>query len=189
MVLVEIEPDAGDRLGVFTRLVQQPMCVRGPAVFGLAWRIGSELDHPDPFTATVVEGLALELVGVGGREVAMRPSGGTPAWLDRAQELMHATFQTAPQIQEIARAVDVHPVLLARAFRAHLGTSPGRYLRRIRLEWAARELVAAERPIADIALHAGFADQSHFTRAFRRHTGLTPGQYRLAFLTKGSAPT
>ena len=76
--------------------------------------------------------------------------------------------------------MDVHPVLLARAFRTYFGTSPGRYLRRLRLDWAAAELLATQRRLADIALQAGFADQSHFTRAFRRHTGLTPGQYRLA---------
>jgi AraC-like DNA-binding protein len=29
-----------------------------------------------------------------------------------------------------------------------------------------------------IALEAGFADQSHFTRSFRRHHGITPGRYR-----------
>jgi AraC family transcriptional regulator len=32
--------------------------------------------------------------------------------------------------------------------------------------------------IARIALDAGFADQSHFTRAFRRHHGVTPARYR-----------
>jgi AraC-like DNA-binding protein len=31
-----------------------------------------------------------------------------------------------------------------------------------------------------IALDAGFADQSHFTRVFRRAFGETPGQYARA---------
>jgi len=35
--------------------------------------------------------------------------------------------------------------------------------------------------IGDIALEAGFFDQSHFTRAFKRHTGLTPREYRQSF--------
>jgi AraC family transcriptional regulator len=33
-------------------------------------------------------------------------------------------------------------------------------------------------PLAEIALAAGFADQSHFTKTFRRSRGLTPGEYR-----------
>jgi len=32
--------------------------------------------------------------------------------------------------------------------------------------------------LADIALDAGFADQSHFTRVFKQITGTTPGAYR-----------
>jgi AraC-like DNA-binding protein len=35
-------------------------------------------------------------------------------------------------------------------------------------------------PLAALALEAGFADQSHFTRSFRRRTGLPPGKYRRA---------
>jgi len=32
--------------------------------------------------------------------------------------------------------------------------------------------------LADIAIDAGFADQSHLTRNFKRFTGRTPGEYR-----------
>jgi len=35
--------------------------------------------------------------------------------------------------------------------------------------------------IADIALHCGFATQSHLTATFNRLTNLTPGEYRRAF--------
>jgi AraC-like DNA-binding protein len=33
-------------------------------------------------------------------------------------------------------------------------------------------------PLAEIAAHCGFADQSHFTRAFGRAYGAPPGRYR-----------
>ena len=36
--------------------------------------------------------------------------------------------------------------------------------------------------LADAALMAGFADQSHMTRAFQRQFGITPGRYRAAVL-------
>jgi AraC family transcriptional regulator len=51
------------------------------------------------------------------------------------------------------------------------------YSRRLRLEWAAAQLTE-QRSLAQIAVEAGFAGQSHFTRAFRRHFGVTPGRYR-----------
>jgi AraC family transcriptional regulator len=59
-----------------------------------------------------------------------------------------------------------------------LGVSVGDYVRRLRLEWAANELATSELPLADVAIGAGFVDQSHFTRAFKRHTGVTPGRFR-----------
>jgi AraC family transcriptional regulator len=43
----------------------------------------------------------------------------------------------------------------------------------------ARELLAnSELPLAEIALHCGFLDQSRFTTTFRKLSGVTPGQYR-----------
>jgi AraC family transcriptional regulator len=56
--------------------------------------------------------------------------------------------------------------------------SVGTYLRRLRLDWCADRLVTTKIPLAEIALRAGFADQSHFTRTFRRYTGVTPRAYR-----------
>jgi len=32
----------------------------------------------------------------------------------------------------------------------------------------------------DIAVAAGFCDQSHFSRLFKQYTGVTPAEYRLA---------
>jgi AraC-like DNA-binding protein len=38
-----------------------------------------------------------------------------------------------------------------------------------------------KRPLSSIALDAGFADQSHFTRVFKQAFGETPGQYARSF--------
>jgi AraC family transcriptional regulator len=81
------------------------------------------------------------------------------------------------RVAALADEIGVHPVHLARVFRAHHGMPLGTYLRGLRLDWAAGQLRTST-PLADIAAGAGFVDQSHFTRAFRSHTGLTPGQYR-----------
>jgi AraC family transcriptional regulator len=48
----------------------------------------------------------------------------------------------------------------------------------MRLELAKRMLADDRRPMADVALAAGFSSQSNFSRAFRDATGATPGDYR-----------
>jgi AraC family transcriptional regulator len=80
----------------------------------------------------------------------------------------------------LASAVGVHPVHLARSFREAHGASVGEYLRRLRVEFAQREVLRTDAPLSEIALSAGFCDQSHFGRTFKRHTGVTPAQARAA---------
>ena len=50
--------------------------------------------------------------------------------------------------------------------------------RRLRVERARLLIQEGASDLASVALEAGFADQSHFTRVFRRLVGTTPGEYR-----------
>ena len=67
----------------------------------------------------------------------------------------------------------------ARQFKRTTGLPPHQYLILRRVE-RARELVQArtDLSLAEVALSAGFSDQSQFTRHFKRIVGLTPRQYR-----------
>jgi AraC family transcriptional regulator len=100
--------------------------------------------------------------------------------------MLHDRFAEQLTVAEVAAAVGVHPVHLARVFRLHYGMPVGGYVRGLRLDWAAGRLAAADgadgadQNIAQIALLAGFYDQSHFTRAFKHRFGLTPRAYRRA---------
>lgn len=143
----------------------------------LSLRVARELAEPDPFTALVLEGLALELTAAAGRGRSRRRP---PSWLELAREQIREQFLEPPCAEEAAAAAGVHAAHLQRAFRAHYGESPGEFARRLRLEWTADRLVRTDTALACLAAQAGFADQSHFTRAFKRFTGLTPGRYRAA---------
>jgi AraC family transcriptional regulator len=140
----------------------------------IAAKIARELESPDEFTPLAVEGLALELAAAARR---LRPNG-APPWLRTAREV---ALERAPvTVAEIAAELEVDPRLLARGFHEHYGSSIGEYVRNARLDWAAAKLVQTDAPLATLALEAGFADQSHFTRSFKRRTGLPPGKYRRA---------
>ena len=40
------------------------------------------------------------------------------------------------------------------------------------------ELAGLDKSLSEIALAAGFYDQSHFANAFKRYTGMTPSEFR-----------
>lgn len=143
----------------------------------VALRAARELDLRDSFTPLALEGLALELVALAGRGPTVLAVAG---WLQDAHDELRERFRDPPRTAEIAERVGVHPAHLARAFRLHYGDSLGGFVRRLRLEWAAGRLLSTETSLACLAVEAGFADQSHFTRAFKREFGVTPGRYRQA---------
>ncbi|MFZ5893375.1 MAG: AraC family transcriptional regulator [Myxococcota bacterium] len=66
-----------------------------------------------------------------------------------------------------------------RVFRAQLGESLMAYLRRLRLERAARRLRSGDRKVVDLAFEAGYGSHEAFTRAFVEHFGMPPQEYRV----------
>ncbi len=65
-----------------------------------------------------------------------------------------------------------------RIFHGAIGETPGAYVRRLRLERAAGQLVFTEQRITDVALDATYDTPSAFTKAFKRVMGCSPAQYR-----------
>jgi AraC family transcriptional regulator len=157
---------------------ETPSLLPRPAVAPIATRVAQELAIDDDVSSLVVEGLLLELIGTASRiPLCKHP----PSWLASARDFIHEHASERVTLNEIAAAANVHAASVVRAFRAHLRCSPGEYVRRVRIDEAQRALVETSAAIGDIALDAGFYDQSHFSNAFRRATGMTPLQYRNAF--------
>jgi len=104
-----------------------------------------------------------------------------PRWLRQVRDLLHDEFTESPSLHDIAQAVGVHPAHLARLFRQRYHCTIGDYLRELRLERARHLLSTSNTPLAEIALSAGYSDQSHFSAALKRSTGLTPSEFRRIF--------
>ncbi len=97
--------------------------------------------------------------------------------IERARQFLDAERTRVVHSTELESITGLTRYDLARQFKRMLGTSPYRYLIMRRLELA-RQLMHRERPLAEVAYEAGFADQAHFTRAFKAAFGLTPARYR-----------
>ena len=104
-----------------------------------------------------------------------------PRWVEETADRIRDEFARGPSVAELAAAAGVHPAHLAQRFRARYGCSIGEFLRAARVEFASRELRETTRSVAEIALAAGFYDQSHLNMTFKRATGRTPGEYRRLF--------
>jgi AraC family transcriptional regulator len=158
-----------------TSVPNAPRYLTAPAQYALAMRVAAACAVE---VATLsLDALCMELLGsmdTRRRALPVAP----PRWLGSAVELLQDRYREEFTIAEIAAAVGVHPIHLARTFRRHLRCSPGEFARFCRLERAASLLVRTAQPLAEVALSSGFADQSHFSRVFARYFGLPPGEYR-----------
>ena len=144
----------------------------------IAAELASRLRAPGDAARSELDALALEALSL-----AARPHGNVPCaerslWLGRIVERVRSQFRAPPSIGQLAAEAGVHPVHVARSFRAATGCSIGEFVRRLRLEWATEQLLRTSIPLSDLAAAAGFADQSHFTRHFRSRMGIPPARYR-----------
>ncbi|MGS0891096.1 AraC family transcriptional regulator [Burkholderia stagnalis] len=119
------------------------------------------------------------LQGALDRKPVDRRAGGDNVRLARAADYIVAHCREAVTLDAICAAAELSPSYLIRAFNARYGMTPHAFLIDRRVQYGRTELRRG-RPIADVALDAGFADQAHFQRAFRRIAAATPGQYRRA---------
>ncbi len=179
VLIIQPDHDQEELLQPVVPLLEEINNFRHGGIEILARRVARELRATDAAAPLAVEALVLDMLASAVRTVTGRKdAAGQPRWLEQVRDFVHAGFRESPKIAEIAQEVGIHPVHLARVFREHYRIPLGTYVRRLRLEWSAERLLEDDRPIASIALEAGFSDQSHFTRVFKRHAGLTPGEYR-----------
>jgi AraC family transcriptional regulator len=168
------------------RFEQAAVPLGAPAYFpdgslsGLGLRLAREAREADEVSPLILEGLALALMGQIARSRTWDAGRCPPPWLRQARELLRERFAESLTQGQIAAAVGVHPAHLADAFRRQYGCTVGDTVRRLRIEYACRRIACSETPLIEIALDAGFANQSHFTRVFKRLTGMTPAEYRRA---------
>jgi AraC-like DNA-binding protein len=102
----------------------------------------------------------------------------TSVMVRRAQEMLMAGDEERASLATIADALGLSRNHFFRAFRETTGVTPYQWLLNQRIDHARRLLRTTDLPLAEIALHCGFSDQSHFTRVFGRIEGASPGRWR-----------
>lgn len=152
--------------------------VQGSPLVPLLHRLFTELsDGAGDASGSVEERLLSILAGAAG--VHVDHPAGLHSRIMPAREMIDDAPASAVTLQDLARTCGLSTFQLLRGFAALTGLTPHAYLMQKRVDLA-RRLIGQAVPLAEAALAAGFADQSHMTRAFASRFGYSPGAYAAA---------
>jgi AraC family transcriptional regulator len=179
--VIEMGPELLGRIREYSPGLVDSMEFRSGSSAWLATKLYNEFNQEDNASLLAIEGLTLELLSEVSRQAGKASERTPPRWLKHARDFLETYFLESVRLADIANSVGVHPTHLARAFRQSYGCTTGEYIRRLRIEFACREISQTCNSFTEIAMAAGFYDQGHFSRTFKQMVGLTPGQYRAVF--------
>jgi AraC family transcriptional regulator len=101
--------------------------------------------------------------------------------LRTVMEYIMENLEGSPTLEQMAAVAHLSPYHFARQFKATTGLPPYQYVIARRVERAQHLLRADdELSLVEVALRAGFSDQSKFSFHFKRIVGVTPRQFLLS---------
>ncbi|NWK54763.1 AraC family transcriptional regulator [Verrucomicrobiaceae bacterium N1E253] len=101
--------------------------------------------------------------------------------LAKVIETIHRNYSEDLKPAELAKLAKLSQTQLERRMRKVFKLTTSQFIRKTRIEAAARMLVNTDKAIIDIALDCGYGDQSAFTRQYKATVGMAPGVYRSVY--------
>lgn len=161
------------------RLDGRPLLRRSQELLMLGRHAAAEMALDDAFASLAAESIVLDVLAFTARGLDEQRQH-EPRWLRRVRDYLHDDPCREVTLEALAVVAGRHPVHLARSFRQFHHCTVGDYVRRLRVDRAARLLRTTRRPLIDIALDCGFAGAAQFSRSFRAVHGTTPSAWRAA---------
>lgn len=97
--------------------------------------------------------------------------------LRRLEAFVQGNLYRSIALAELAAVAGISRFHFCRLFKRRTGLTPMAFVERLRIERAKQLMRDTRLGLAEVALLAGFADQSHFTHRFRRRVGVTPAAF------------
>lgn len=104
--------------------------------------------------------------------------GGDSDFVPEAIRYIDKNYGEKLTLSSVASAVGYSPNYFWHVFTSVMGTTPQKYILKVRIKIAKKELANTDKSISDIALDCGFSSQQHFNLMFKRETMMTPREYR-----------
>lgn len=101
----------------------------------------------------------------------------------KLQSWLMEHLKEALTVEQLAEKCFMSTRNFARVFSRETGTTPGKYIEKLRLEAARRKLEETHLSLDEIASKCGLGSADSLRRLFIRHLKITPGHYRTSFRT------
>jgi YesN/AraC family two-component response regulator len=98
--------------------------------------------------------------------------------IDNVKEYISKNYKDDLTRENLAEIVDISPDHLSRTFFQYTGEKLNNMINRLRIEYAAEQMLGTDQRIIDIAFDAGFNDLSTFNRIFQKIKSIPPSEYR-----------
>ncbi|MFI1920130.1 GlxA family transcriptional regulator [Nocardia sp. NPDC020380] len=144
-----------------------------------------EHDHGPEFARTIAQELVVYLQRPGGQSqfsAALRTPPPRTLALRTIIDAVHADPAADHSATTLAATAALSPRQITRLFHAELGTTPARWIERVRLDLA-QQLILHGHSVTAAARRSGLGSDESLRRAFARHLGLTPTDYKRRFAT------
>lgn len=169
LVQVDVQFDPAWLRGAGTSWLDRMICRNDGRVAAAASRLARRwMDPTVPETVLASETAAFIA------HALHTPVARMPAWLDDARSRLDALRPSSAS--RVAQELGLHPSWFAQAYRAAAGEGVRQTVMRRRVEAAMQLFRTSGVEAAEIAVAAGFYDQSHMIRCFKAVLGRTPSR-------------
>ena len=157
--------------------------VRDPHIEHIAWAVKAELETSAPFGRVYADslGLALAIHLLRRYRKAATLPGATALSSKRLNQVLTYIREHICEdltLAELAQVAHVSQSHFKVVFKRAIGAPVHEYVVRTRVSHALDLLLDDDAPLSEVALRAGFANQSHMALCMRRCTGKTPSTIR-----------
>lgn len=153
--------------------------LKDPRAQHIGWALKAELETDEPCGRLYAESLGLALAAHLLQREPLRSlprleSGLSKRRLQRVIDYIGEHLTQDLSLAELANVASMSPSHFKVLFKGSVGVPVHQYVVRRRVQHAIGLLVHENLAASDVALQAGFSDQSHMARCMRRVAGITP---------------